>query len=559
MLVILCLWCVVVLFGCEKQEREKLQLKNTEITIALNAESDLELETNLDEIFFSSSDANIVTVNEKGAIKGVGEGVATITVTGGTLTATFQVTVVEIVGDRAAVIMLNVMKVDLFVGDKFTVEPTLKLGADTIKNPKYTWKSEDETVAKIDNGVITAISAGQTSIIVSSVKYDNTDKEIIVSVRNDYTLDVSANEIELAKVEKFGFKTSSTITCVAKMNGVQVENLHIICSMENPQIANFEKQGDAIIVSAKDYGSTKLKLLWTYGNEEIYTYINLSVVKPTVLAESYDYSVSTQSFDLSYVKGKDIPDDLSTDNIVGVKDETNTQLILQKIDDEAFILSGTELYATSGSEHVLSVDFTDYVIEIPLKCYTLAIRTVDDFQSLPTYFNETEKRVTGYFVLSEDIWFSDTDEEFATYCGYLACGKALTSYGWCATFDGQGHTVENLTLKAGSLTGIFGIIGQQGVVKNVAFANGTNKGHGGYFAGITYGTIQNVFISAYQSAGYNASNAGALLPQEMDKEYSVIENVTVVALTKDMNGYNYTLAQSFANKAAIDGRVVSIG
>ena len=77
-------------------------------------------------------------------------------------------------------------------------------------------------------------------------------------------------------------------------------------------------------------------------------------------------------------------------------------------------------------------------------------------------------------------------------------------------FDGMGHTIENGTVPGG----LFGLIGQQGVVRNLTMTNtgrdfGLVEDPAGILASVSQGTISNVFVSG-NMVGYTsaAGNSG---------------------------------------------------
>ena len=115
-------------------------------------------------ITWKSSNKDVVTVDSKGKVEAVGVGNATITATAAGKSDSVKITV------------NNPLK-------KITVDPatlTLKKGtsktlsvkydpADTTDEKAVTWKSENESVATVDeNGVVTAVAGGKTKVIATA-------------------------------------------------------------------------------------------------------------------------------------------------------------------------------------------------------------------------------------------------------------------------------------------------------------------------------------------------------------------------------------------------------
>ena len=116
-------------------------------------------------VVYKTSNKTVATVaadpedNSRALIKAVGEGTATITATVGTKKATCLVTV-EVPMLEAK---LNKNEVSLFAGqkDKLMVQYA---PMDTTDSTAVTWISDNEDIVTVDNGTITAVSEGTTTI-----------------------------------------------------------------------------------------------------------------------------------------------------------------------------------------------------------------------------------------------------------------------------------------------------------------------------------------------------------------------------------------------------------
>ena len=122
-------------------------------------------------VTWSSSDAAIATVDDKGVLTGIKVGTATITVTtvDGDFTATCAVTVLQPVTG----VSLDKTSVTLNTTDTYT----LIVNVDPIdaSNKSVTWSSSDAAIATVDEkGVVTGIKAGTATITVTTVDGDFT-------------------------------------------------------------------------------------------------------------------------------------------------------------------------------------------------------------------------------------------------------------------------------------------------------------------------------------------------------------------------------------------------
>ena len=160
---------------------------------------------------FVSSDPNVVTVDNKGNVRSVGEGEATITVNvnDGKFEKKLKV-YVDSSFERKEIIVtpekitfdgqLRKIKVGTTETLTYTVKPT-----NTDKT-KLIWESSNDAVVTVDNGRITGISEGTAKITLSSV---NGERAIIdVEVESDI---VQVTEVNLTATELYLTKGESQV------------------------------------------------------------------------------------------------------------------------------------------------------------------------------------------------------------------------------------------------------------------------------------------------------------------------------------------------------------
>jgi hypothetical protein len=115
---------------------------------------------------WESSEPAVATVNSLGLIKAIDEGKTVISVSQGTIKTAVKVTVSRV--------PVPLKGIDIDTGTTLSLEPGGKLQITATPNPVNTtdvspfeWSSADESIATVNNGLITAVSAGQTTITVS--------------------------------------------------------------------------------------------------------------------------------------------------------------------------------------------------------------------------------------------------------------------------------------------------------------------------------------------------------------------------------------------------------
>ncbi|MGN1444387.1 MAG: Ig domain-containing protein, partial [Acutalibacteraceae bacterium] len=180
-------------------------------------------------VTFQSSDESVAQVDEKGSIKGISGGTALISAetADGHYLAVCHVTV----NVTAEKIELNASELSLARGEKATVIPTV-LPADTF-NKNVTWTSENEDIAEVDeNGVITAVKAGKTTIVCKAVIGD-AESEVEVEVYEP----VSAIEVRGDSTQLW---VGQTMTLQAQVSPEDATNKTVIWESEDEQIATVE-------------------------------------------------------------------------------------------------------------------------------------------------------------------------------------------------------------------------------------------------------------------------------------------------------------------------------
>jgi uncharacterized protein YjdB len=150
------------------------------------------------KVTWVSGDKSIVTVSSTGVVKGVKAGTANVGVyvynnDGTKVTAKCKVTVKEDV--PATEVKLNVKSHSLKVGEKYTLKATTTPADATPKS--VVWVSGNESVVKVNNGVIEGVGAGTANVGVFVTNSDGT--KVTAKCKVTVTEDVPATEVTLNK------------------------------------------------------------------------------------------------------------------------------------------------------------------------------------------------------------------------------------------------------------------------------------------------------------------------------------------------------------------------
>ena len=131
-----------------------------------------------DDLVFTSSDPTVATVDKNGNVTAVGDGQATITITCGDISKTCKVTCVlnpkepeqpdepEVPEEPMPDLQLRMTDASFNAkGYQWRAyKETNDFGAD--EAAKFTWKMDDETIATVNNGIVTVLAPGRTTLRV---------------------------------------------------------------------------------------------------------------------------------------------------------------------------------------------------------------------------------------------------------------------------------------------------------------------------------------------------------------------------------------------------------
>ncbi len=194
---------------------EGISLNIQNITLKIGETTTLEASITPDNatnknVIWSSEDIDIASVDEDGKVtaKEVGKTTITVTTEDGQKTATCEVTVKEKQEPEPEPdpepkpevipvenVVLNQDNVTLNIGETSTLQATIT--PDNATNKTVTWTSEDENIASVDDGIVTAIGPGETTITVTTEDGEKTatckitvmeeEEELISMISYDYT------------------------------------------------------------------------------------------------------------------------------------------------------------------------------------------------------------------------------------------------------------------------------------------------------------------------------------------------------------------------------------
>ena len=159
---------------------------------------------------WTSSDENVATVDANGLVTAVKEGTATITAKandGSNVSAQCTINVSDSF-IFVSKISLEKMQVTLNIGETATLNVTIEPANAT--NKEIAWKSSNPSIATVENGVVTAISAGTIYVSASTTDGSNQSDVCIVTVNEGSAISsISANQESKTIYDLQGRKVNS--------------------------------------------------------------------------------------------------------------------------------------------------------------------------------------------------------------------------------------------------------------------------------------------------------------------------------------------------------------
>lgn len=492
-------------------DEDTLQLSSNTLNLEIHEDALLTVTTTLEgEVVWSTSESGIATV-DGGKVVAVSAGSAVITAAIGEVSDTCTVNVT----DQGLVPTLSFAdmtedRISLLNGSSFEIKPTLSYNGKTYSDVTYSYDYDTDIFEMEENVLVTKKMGEATLTVTASWRGFNSPtlvREIAVRIDPNASVTIGSDEstIELYTKQLTDEETEYIIAVSVYEDDqeVQAPNIQLVTDLE---VGDNEDavELDANKVTAKQAGTIHVKAIYTsaqYGELEsnILTFVVKNPIKNIETTEGIIVDAS------SPVLAFDGLEEGAT-KVLSIKDNTNNKEI--GVTDGN--INGADL--TKYGEAEWDVLYDDEVIyRVPVLVVTKVIKTGSDFASmyaLGGYDAENgapDYPYSGYFILGNNIDASSTTVAIKGYWkGEYA--ENFPSYGFQGTFDGRGYTVDGLTIGDDGMQGVFGTLGKNAVVKNVAFTNlKTVSPFRPMLASNVYGgTVENVFVSSAGSQKFYA-------------------------------------------------------
>lgn len=459
------------------------------------------------QLEWSSENESVATV-EDGIITPVDYGETVISVEYENVSASCEVTIAD--NGYVPTLEVDVDEVQLLVSsDPFKVNASVFYESATTDTSAavitYAIAPTDADIATVSaDGYVTAVGVGETTLTVSATwkGYSGIgmQKEIPVIVCGDVETRLlgGAEEIYLSALSMEGqtFSNKTTFTAEVYDNLEKVENADVAWVSTNAEVATVLNG----IVTAVAEGETEIYAVYDNGEAVFESKkATVKVILPIIdKTETLSFVCDQSNVEYNTMNAKAVFGENYVGEIVKVKaKDGETNLWTDNGLDAATLLVG---------ENVLVVyNDSNYAFEVKAQVYTRIIKTKADLKAFglayaKTADNTNSNATKNWHVIMEN----DVDYENANYC---ADAGYTTSDRWLGVFDGNGHTISNITTNFG----FFGWIGASAELKNTGFVN-TNKPsgyQGGLLCNELYGKIDNCFVYA-NNVLINAKRTGGI-------------------------------------------------
>lgn len=195
-------------------------------------------------VTWTSDNEEILSVDNGGNITALKPGTATVTVTHGLVSTSCKVTV------KSPITSISLDKDTLNLTEGDTAELTLTVTPDDTTDDKTaTWTSSDETVVTVDNGKVTALKEGETTIAVKLGDFTAECKVIVTRKAQENTVPTADNNNKNENTNttdnnsnngsKTVNKTTEKHSNSPKMGGEDYINLFVVIAVMSSTVIAF--------------------------------------------------------------------------------------------------------------------------------------------------------------------------------------------------------------------------------------------------------------------------------------------------------------------------------
>ncbi len=268
-------------------------------------------------VVWTSSDNNVVTIDENGNIKAIGVGTATITVTtkdGGYKSTT----VVKVSKDVVKVeeLVLNTNTMSLVVGEQKKIDASVKPSDATNKTIIYESSNDDVAIVS-GTGTVTAKSAGTTTISLRTQDGDfKGTVKVTVKEINVTGVTLTNNKLELV--------IGKTGTLKATVIPNNATNKKVTWKSSDESVATVNSNG---VVTAKGVGTATITVTTEDGNKTKTATVTVKAPPQATSVSLNKTSLTLTEGNSETLKAKVLPNDAINKNVTWKSSDTGVATV----------------------------------------------------------------------------------------------------------------------------------------------------------------------------------------------------------------------------------------
>ena len=456
-----------------------------------------------EQLVWSSSDADVVSVDGQGKLTAKKAGTATVTVTAGELTDSCVVTVT--VGVIPALDAGG--NVEMLAGKTYRMAPVVTYNGNPVADaPEFTFASADDAIATVgEDGTITGVAMGETEISVfAEYRYSKLYASAIVTVKEDIVLTLNESVLQLHTLAYGSAVSQGKIVPTLKVNG----------NVQDGSAIQWSVSGDAVTVQNGTVNAVKAGTATVTASYTAESGVTVSAdCAVNVMLTEIDTNInckyeirdvnSPTPFTLSAISGND---DFVAANVEGISCD-GKEIFVRK-DSNGIVLDANNMHASPEAQ-MWTVRTQKAAYSMQVTVYSMKVQNSADLFAVQnslistqgTSVDKDKYTYSGYVVITQDITYESTVRDF-TGIATTVSNNTLTVHEFNGIIDGQNHTISGLKLKNIGNACFVGGLGKDSVIKDLNFQNvSVVNGGQGIVNSMRGGLLLNVDVTGSIKAG----------------------------------------------------------
>ena len=301
------------------------------------------------ELTWESSNPDVVTVDENGKIEAISGGRATITATSVNGVSASLNVVVNVPITNATI---NKESLTMNKGDEEQLEVTIEPSDAT--DQKITWTTDDDEVATVDeNGKVTAVGAGETTITAKVGSFTlTTDVEVVVPIEK---IELNETSIEMLPTQEKNLSVIITPNDTTEDTTVRWES-------NNPDVVSVDNNG---VISALEPGNATITA--TVGSFSVSAEVKVLIPIDNIVISNSDVRLNKGGTEILTIQV--YPENAEEDTTV-TWESSNTNVATIDSNGKVTAVGRGNAIITGTLENGMSVETTVNVI-VPITSVTL--------------------------------------------------------------------------------------------------------------------------------------------------------------------------------------------